>query len=97
MRRKIAAMHDHYGVDEQGRNCSDCCNFVKYVYMGVTYRKCRAYGDSRSVTTDWAGKYIGCGIWGEPFDNKNWVPLICVLRRKNDNGPVEGQTAMDGV
>jgi len=96
-RRKIAAMHHHYGVNEQGRSCAGCCNLVKYSHLGVMYRKCRAYGDTRDVATDWAGRYLGCGIWGKPFGYKGEVPLISILRRKNDNGPVEGQISMGEV
>ena len=68
MDKKIAAMHKIYGADPL-HTCKTCCNLVSYRQSHI-WHKCRVYGQSSSITTDWRLKHPACGHYGKPFDPK---------------------------
>lgn len=88
---KINAMHAHHGVCSE-QQCKNCCNYITYRYRDRTMRKCVAYGDTRSQSTDWTGKYMACGLFGKPFDGDNQLPMIKRKdREKGNNVALPGQ------
>jgi hypothetical protein len=80
MNRKIDAMHQEYGIDKQGRMCKGCVNYSSYIWRSRTVRKCLAYGDTRSESTDWKASYIGCGLYGKLFEGTGRRTMIEVLK-----------------
>jgi hypothetical protein len=58
---KIEAMHEHFGKKD-GFKCGDCCNLLKK-RANTTFYKCTVYGCSSSIATDWAKKWIACGMF----------------------------------
>ncbi len=54
---RIAWMHARHGRTE-GRRCKDCEHLVRGGYF-----KCRLYGISASVATDWRLKWEACGLF----------------------------------
>lgn len=67
---KIALMHKRFGYG-QGL-CKDCSNLM-LVMSTKAHFKCRAYGVSHSVATDWAQKWIACGMKDKPTEGMNAV------------------------
>ena len=90
--RKIKAMHNEYGRLD-GHMCSECCNLSSYT-QSRTWFKCEVYGNSNGESTDWAKRYIACGMFNIPLDKSKRIPLIEKLKhepRKNEDEPIEGQ------
>ena len=86
-------MHLIYG--KQPRNqCKSCCNFVRVEFGRKSYQKCKAYGISSSMSTDWVGRYMACGFHGIDFDNSNKIEVIRQGKNIDDNIPLEGQVTM---
>ena len=56
-------MHKIYGVSENNK-CGDCCNLLYRNEQNV-YFKCRVYGNSCATSTDWAKKWLACGLFGK--------------------------------
>ena len=95
--RKIEAMHAMYGV-EPGEKCRDCCNFGSYTQYRTWY-KCAAYGDRHGASTDWAGRYMACGLFNVPFENMKTRTMIQMLKHapRSETETVEGQIKMEGT
>ena len=91
MKRKIAAMQEIHGMDA-AHTCRDCCNFVRFRYHDRILRKCKAYGVTSSMARDWAGSWMACGLFGEPFP-ECCRPLIELLKggRQTEDAPLEDQ------
>ena len=95
---KIEAMYEQYGHHD-GEKCRDCVNLVCYRWRSASYRKCAAYGVTRSESTDWALKYDACGLFGIPFPD-GMRPMVEV--KKHDaktcpDTPTEGQIGFDEI
>ena len=61
--------------------------------------KCRAYGVTRSESTDWRASNMACGLFNQPL-SEQFKPMIERLKhvaRKKPEGPVEGQIEMEGL
>lgn len=86
--RKIAAMHQVYGK-VHGKTCEECPHFRR---DGLHY-KCKAYGISLSVATDWSRHWSACFLIFKELPSDH-VPVFDRLKRKNDNEPIEGQISM---
>ena len=93
--RKIEAMHAMYGI-EPGKKCKDCCNFGSYT-QSRTWYKCAAYGDSHGASTDWAGRYMACGLFNVPFGNLKTRTMIQMLKHepRGKTEIADGQTTME--
>lgn len=63
---KIDLMHQQFGVCD-GHACRECRNFVPGDYHGKTLRKCTVYGLTHSEATDWAGRWLACGMFGREY------------------------------
>lgn len=96
MKRKIDAMHAEYGYGSGF--CRDCCNFSTGKYRGMTPRKCEAYGITHSEATDWAGKYLACGLYNKPWaemrGQRTMIEMHEHAPRAGQEPPLEGQVGM---
>lgn len=91
--RKITAMHREYGKDT-AHKCVNCQNFCIHATTSRTRYKCMAYGVSASAATDWAKRWIACGLYGKTLAI-DCVPLIKRLTRtKKQEEPLDGQISM---
>ena len=95
--RKIDLMHRQFGKCD-GHTCGECSNLVEGRYHDKILRKCKVYGMTHSEASDWAKRWLACGLF-----NKHWAdkPIIRIVRptRKDkeemQNTPVEGQMSME--
>ena len=74
--------------------CRDCCNFISGKYHNRTYRKCVAYGMTHSEASDWAWKWLACGLYGTDFDTLGRKPLIKTLCSPKKLEVSEGQVSL---
>ena len=92
-RRKIDAMHEYFGKDES-HTCKTCKNLLKLCYHDKTYYKCKCYGISQSIASDFRQKWTACGLYNETYKG---TPLIDVLKhepRPTEDEQIEGQMGL---
>lgn len=92
MIKKIDRMHAMFGV-EPCHKCGECCNFVSFRYMSKTLRKCRAYGLTHSQASDWAKRWVACGLFDQEYTGRKVIELT---DRENLVVPLEGQMDLFG-
>ena len=91
MKRKIEAMHEHFGIDENHK-CKECSNFLKGTYRDRTYSKCIVYGCSHSFATDWAGRNTACGMFDEVYKGRDVIEILKRSQRiREAEEPLKGQ------
>ena len=93
MQRKIAAMHEIFGMGN-GSLCKGCCNLILVTPTSRSFYKRLAYGNTGGESTDWRLSYMACGLFGQVFDTTGRRPLIEQLKRatrEEIEEPIEGQ------
>lgn len=63
--RKIDLMYTFFGIDPQCRRCKDCPCLVRVTPTSRAYYKRSVYGESSAESSDWAGKWMACGRFGQ--------------------------------
>ena len=90
IKRKIEAMHERFGVESE--LCKNCDNFMRFSQCGFNGFKCKVYGVSLSVASDWRANWMACGMFNKEFKG---TPLLEVLkhspRKVEDYSVDEGQ------
>ena len=76
--RKLALMHQQFGVC-YGRTCGECSNLVSGRYRGRILRKCKVYGLTHSEASDWAKRWVACGMLNGIYAGR---PIIELVRGK---------------
>ena len=92
-KRKIALMHELYGVNVY-HICGQCCNYFQGLYRSRTLRKCARYGATHSEATDWAKSYTACGMFNTPLRSgeRSVMEIKKTMPRKKPTDAVhEGQ------
>lgn len=69
--KPIEIMHRYFGVGSDGKCCGTCCNLVEIQTGNKKVRKCRAYGVTCSARSDWAKKWIACGLYGKEVQQES--------------------------
>ena len=72
--RKLELMHQRFGVCE-GQTCGTCKNLTSHFY-DKRYYKCACYGESASEATDWAKRWVACGLWNKDYTGVNGVYFV---------------------
>lgn len=90
--RKIKLMHYIFG-EIPDHTCGECSNLRQYHYKSRGYRKCKVYGDTRSVASDWAKKYTACGCFNCEYADKSIIELE--VYQREDEPPIKGQIGME--
>ncbi len=94
--RKVALMHQMFGKAEGMHICKECSNFVVERYHNRILRKCRVYGLTHSEASDWANKYVACGMFNKEYKGRSVIEFVKHNRRKQEE-PMEGQLTIEGV
>lgn len=90
--RKIDLMHRQFGKCH-GHTCGECSNLTKHRYY-----KCKAYGATSSEASDWAKRWLACGLFNKPWGDKPIMHIVRPTRKDKEemqNTPVEGQISME--
>ncbi len=93
--RKIDLMHRQFGVFD-GHACRECSNLVKGRYRDRILTKCQVYGLTHSEASDWAGRWLACGMFNREYTGRPVIELVQRGRRepKPPEGPLDGQISM---
>lgn len=89
--RKIDLMHLTFGKCP-GHTCVECSNLERIRYRGMNLRKCRVYGVTHSVASDWEIRYEACGAFNWEYDGR---PIIELVRHGRTMKPVQ-EEPLDG-
>ena len=95
--RKIEIMHRQFGKCD-GHTCGECFNLEVFNYHGRTYRKCNVYGVSNSEGTDWAKRWLACGLFNKTWGDKPIMRLVRHTQKDNEeiqNTPIDGQIRIE--
>lgn len=95
--RKIDLMHRQFGKCD-GHTCGECSNLVEGRYHDKILRKCKVYGMTHSEATDWAKRWLACGLFNKPWGDKTVMRLVHPSRKDKEemqNTPLEGQISME--
>ena len=96
--RKIDLMHREFGKCE-GHTCGECSNLVEGRYHDKILRKCKVYGMTRSEASDWAKRWLACGLFNKPWKGQSIMRIVRPTRKDKEeirNTPIEGQISMEG-
>ena len=90
--RKLDLMHRQFGKCD-GHICGDCSNLEVFDYHGRTYRKCKVYGVTNSEASDWAKRWLACGMFNKPWDGNPIIRLVRPTRtdKEAQSIPLDGQ------
>ena len=95
--RKIDLMHRIFGKCD-GHTCGECSNLVEGRYHDKILRKCKAYGMTHSEASDWAKRWLACGLFNKPWDKGPVMSLVRPTRKDKEelqSTPIEGQISME--
>ena len=95
--RKLELMYREFGKCEN-HTCRECSNLVEFEYHSRTYRKCKVYGMTDSEASDWAKRWLACGMFNKQWNGGNIMRLVRPERKAKteaDNTPIEGQLQME--
>lgn len=93
--KKLDLMHYLFGVDK-GHQCKECKHLESYRVGRKIVRKCKAYGESSSDATDWAGKWDACGLRNRSYSGVEVRTLAphSTAQHHETEPPIEGQMEM---
>ena len=89
--RKLDLMHRMFGVCD-GHLCGECRNLVVEEYHGRTYRKCKVYGQTNSEASDWAKRWLACGMFNKRYTGGPIIELV----RRDPKPPAAPEEPLDG-
>ena len=95
--RKIVLMHRIFGKCD-GHTCRECCNLVHVRVNDKPLTKCRIYGETSSAASDWAQRWLACGMFNKPWDKGPVMSLVRPSRKDKEEmqkAPLEGQMQME--
>lgn len=96
--RKQQLMYKEFGMCD-GHLCGECSNLVEGRYHDKILRKCKVYGLTHSEASDWAKRWLACGMFNKPYTGG---PIIDLVRRgggkrppEAPEEPLEGQMSLE--
>lgn len=95
--RKIDLMHRQFGKCD-GHTCRECSNLVEGRYHDKVLRKCKVYGMTHSEASDWAKRWLACGLFNKQWGDKPIMRLVRPTRKDKEemqNTPLDGQISME--
>lgn len=95
--RKIDLMHKFFGICE-GHTCGECSNLVEGTYRSKLLRKCKVYGLTHSAASDWAKRYLACGMFNKEYNGRPNIELVKPARTKQEEAQrieLEGQMKLE--
>ena len=93
--RKIDLMHREFGK-MYGNTCGECSNLTEHRY-DKRYYKCKVYGCTSSEASDWAKKWLACGMFNRSWGDKPIMRLVRPTRKDKEemqNAPIDGQISL---
>ena len=95
--RKQQLMYKQFGMCD-GHLCGECSNLVEGRYHDKILRKCKVYGMTHSEASDWAKRWLACGMFNKPYTGGPIMELVRPVRKQNAltiEEPLEGQMTLE--
>ena len=86
--RKQQLMYKLFGTCD-GHTCGECSNLVEEPYHGKMYRKCKVYGLTNSAASDWARRYLACGMFNRTYKGRPNIELVKPVRTSKEEHRIE--------
>lgn len=90
--RKQHLMYRQFGHCD-GHTCGECSNLVEGRYHDKILRKCKVYGMTHSEASDWAKRWLACGMFNKTYTGG---PIIQLVRRNANRPPQAPEEPLDG-
>ena len=90
--RKQHLMYRQFGHCD-GHTCGECSNLVEGRYHDKILRKCKVYGMTHSEASDWAKRWLACGMFNKTYTGG---PIIQLVRRNTNRPPEAPEEPLDG-
>ncbi len=90
--KKNEAMYAFFGKDH-AHQCGDCLNFIECVGNRKWF-KCKRYGVSSSLSTDWRKRWTACGKFNIPLAPGEKPMIKRLPPERKSAKPVAGQIEM---
>lgn len=95
--RKQQLMYKQFGICD-GHTCGECSNLIAVRANDRPLHKCRVYGNTSSEASDWAKRWLACGMFNKPWNKGPLIQLVKPARTKPDEAqrvPLEGQMTFE--
>lgn len=95
--RKQHLMYKRFGICE-GHVCGECSNLVAVRANDRPLHKCRVYGNTSSEASDWAKRWLACGMFNKTYTGGPIIELVRPSRTVKEEAqriPLEGQMSME--
>ena len=90
--RKNQLMYKQFGMCD-GHICGQCRNLIAVCANDRPLHKCRVYGNTRSEASDWAKRWLACGMFNKSYTGRPIIELVQRGKRPPEapEEPLEGQ------
>lgn len=92
--RKISKMYQWSGGTDYRNVCKWCRSFVKVKQGQRTAYKCRIYGITETVETDWQPQHIACKAFNLDYHG---IPVIQGGQREAKKEDIDGQMSFADI
>ena len=95
--RKQQLMYKQFGMCD-GHVCGECSNLVEGRYHDKALRKCKVYGMTHSEASDWAKRWLACGMFNKTYTGGPIIELVRPVRKQTAltiEEPLEGQLTLE--
>lgn len=95
--RKQQLMYKQFGMCE-GHLCGECSNLMSVRANDRPLHKCRVYGNTSSEASDWAKRWLACGMFNKTYTGGPIIELVRPVRKQTGltiEEPLEGQVTLE--
>ena len=92
--RKQQLMYKQFGMCD-GHVCGECSNLEEGNWG---HKKCKVYGNTSSEASDWAKRWLACGMFNKPYTGGPIMELVRPVRKQTAltiEEPLEGQITLE--
>ena len=90
--RKQQLMYKQFGMCD-GHVCGECSNLMAVRANDRPLHKCRVYGNTSSEASDWAKRWLACGMFNKPYTGG---PIMELVLKSNPRPPAAAEEPLDG-
>lgn len=92
--RKQQLMYKQFGMCD-GHVCGECSNLDKGNWG---HTKCKVYGCTSSEASDWAKRWLACGMFNKKYTGRPVIELVRPVRKQTAATivePLDGQLTLE--
>lgn len=95
--RKQQLMYKEFGMCD-GHVCGECSNLIAVRANDRPLHKCQVYGNTSSEATDWAKRWLACGMFNKKYTGGPVIELVRPVRKQTAAAieePLDGQISLE--